>query len=568
MDDERYALSIKLIGVMHKETVKMYMTSVLWSDENELVVYRSLQDYQDLHWKLKKRFPPQNPLKKSERLVPKFKAKKAKNSKKGPSKSVLRLKALEQYCNDLLSCDSRVAQSAEFRQFLLPNSKDMSPEFSKNSIVIMPSEDNQGGSGGGGSSGGGNVTQPFVTETYRCVAPYETKDTKNKPFKVDIDQTVDVLIKDKAGWWLVENDAKCMAWFPAPYLEKVDEDIGDDLDNTDGGVLYCCSKTFKAKSSDELSIDMGSVVEVLQKSENGWWLVRHNRRTGYTPSMYLQPYSNPRVQLITAQKEMRGSTLNLTQLQRPSSPGGASLMAPSTQQLSRSQGNLLLLQRPSSPGGASGFLLAPASQQLSRSQTNLLQLPGSASPSRSLTPSPSPSPRLNKMDRFKSRSMNALASEDSSEAIYQKPRSLGLPSIQVDAGSSLNLARGDSEGWEESEEEDDTEFSFSDDGSTYSDMSSVSVNSRSDLREQELQRSRTPDPPTRVALSPDSSLGVPGGRLMPSRSQPNLANGPTTPKVPPRPRPKDLSRCTTITRKNAMGAQNQLVPQIGTITTY
>lgn len=45
----------------------------------------------------------------------------------------------------------------------------------------------------------GNVTQPFVTETYRCVAPYETKDTKNKPFKVAMDEKVDVLIKDKAG---------------------------------------------------------------------------------------------------------------------------------------------------------------------------------------------------------------------------------------------------------------------------------------------------------------------------------------------------------------------------------
>lgn len=43
------------------------------------------------------------------------------------------------------------------------------------------------------------VTQPFVTETYRCVASYETKDTKNRPFKVEPDEAVDVLIKDKGG---------------------------------------------------------------------------------------------------------------------------------------------------------------------------------------------------------------------------------------------------------------------------------------------------------------------------------------------------------------------------------
>lgn len=44
-----------------------------------------------------------------------------------------------------------------------------------------------------------DVTQPFVTETYRCIATYETKDTKNHPFKVEVDETVDVLIKDQKG---------------------------------------------------------------------------------------------------------------------------------------------------------------------------------------------------------------------------------------------------------------------------------------------------------------------------------------------------------------------------------
>ncbi len=65
------------------------------------------------------------------------------------------------------------------------------------SIMVMPSEDELGTGAGHGT--GGNVTQPFVTETYRCVAPYETKDTKNKPFKVAMDEKLDVLIKDKAG---------------------------------------------------------------------------------------------------------------------------------------------------------------------------------------------------------------------------------------------------------------------------------------------------------------------------------------------------------------------------------
>lgn len=68
------------------------------------------------------------------------------------------------------------------------------------SIMVMPSDDVITAEGNqDGVHSAGNVTQPFVTESYRCVAAYETKDTKNKPFKVALDETVDVLIKDKAG---------------------------------------------------------------------------------------------------------------------------------------------------------------------------------------------------------------------------------------------------------------------------------------------------------------------------------------------------------------------------------
>lgn len=61
--------------------------------------------------------------------------------------------------------------------------------------MIMPSETSLSS----GTVGMNNVTQPFVTETYRCIATYETKNTKNRPFKVEVDELVDVLIKDQKG---------------------------------------------------------------------------------------------------------------------------------------------------------------------------------------------------------------------------------------------------------------------------------------------------------------------------------------------------------------------------------
>lgn len=39
-------------------------------------------------------------------------------------------------------------------------------------------------------------------------------------------------------------------------------------------MLYTAAKSYKATKDDELTVEIGSVVEVLQKSENGWWLIR------------------------------------------------------------------------------------------------------------------------------------------------------------------------------------------------------------------------------------------------------------------------------------------------------
>ncbi|MCI4385081.1 hypothetical protein PGIGA_G00046280 [Pangasianodon gigas] len=341
MEDRRLPISVRLIGVMHKEKSKLYMTSVLWSDQNEIIVYRTLEEFKALHIQLKKKCAASNlgPFQRSIKIVPKFKAEKVKRGlqNKNYSKSLLRLKPLEEYCTALLRAHPSASQSSELIQFLLPRPDDLRPEFSQNSIMVMPSEEPLGRSSNLKSDAG--VTQPFVTQMYRCIAPYETKDTKNRPFKVEVGEAVDVLIKDKAGWWLVENEAKCIAWFPAPYLENAEAD--DEAADQEVGESALCvaTKSYKSTKIDELSVEIGSVVEVLRKSNDGWWLVRYNCRTGYIPSMYLQPYINPRVHIISTQRGLQSSSQNSAQLQVPAS---SSLMIPG-HELSRSQCNLLQL---------------------------------------------------------------------------------------------------------------------------------------------------------------------------------------------------------------------------------
>ncbi|TRY98972.1 hypothetical protein DNTS_001238 [Danionella cerebrum] len=338
MSNQRHPVNIQIAGAIEKDTAQLYMTTVLWSDQNEVTVYRSLNDFKKLHRELKKKFPPFN----STRIIPTFKAAGVYINMqiRGPSKSVLRLKALEGYCGELLKSDPRICKSSELINFLNPKALDLNPDFAKNCIVIMPSEVTLGSDKTEESNG---VTQPFVTETYRCIATYETKDTKNRPFKVEVDEVVDVLIKDQKGWWLVENNAKHLAWFPAPYLERAEMGYSgpDVMDN--GSVFYVATKCYKAMNSDEISVEIGSVVEVLQKSDNGWWIVRCNNRTaGYLPSMYLQPYNNPRIRMMATKKELTSSTLDLAQLQLPKNNS----LQVSKRELSRSQGNLPYLAVP------------------------------------------------------------------------------------------------------------------------------------------------------------------------------------------------------------------------------
>ncbi|XP_034414607.1 NADPH oxidase organizer 1-like [Cyclopterus lumpus] len=329
--EQRFVMSARIIGAVHRDSpkLKMFMISVLWSDETDVIVYRSFKEFKKLHMQLKKRFPQMNPFRKNNRVIPKFRGQARRNSlqQKGSKRSVQHMKFLESYCDELLKCDQTVTQSSVVFQFFMPKDHDLQPDFTKNSIMILLSDDLPDGSAGGGGDvtrqHAGSVTHPFVTQTVRCVAAYETKDTKNRPFKVSVDEKLDVLIKDPTGWWLVENEDKRLAWFPAPYLELwegEDDEDDDDAGFKLAGALYCAVRSYSTKKDDEVSVPIGSVVEVLRKSDNGWWLIRFNGKSGYIPSMNLKPYNNPRAGLYSLQRKLHSSTLNLATSREPQAP--------------------------------------------------------------------------------------------------------------------------------------------------------------------------------------------------------------------------------------------------------
>ncbi|XP_069503405.1 NADPH oxidase organizer 1 isoform X2 [Ambystoma mexicanum] len=270
------------------------MMSVLWSDCNNIIVYRTFEEFKKLSRDLRKRFPIEAGfLKRSERVLPKFKD--APFLFRRSNRDMERLKLLEVYSRDLLQTDANVSQCEDVTQFFMPQTCDFNPSFHEDSVVIMPSDAGDVRKKASRLQTETAITQRIQSDRYQCVEAYEGKDTKSRPFKVNQGDFLGVLLKDTTGWWLVENDEKRLAWFPAPYLQKTGstDDLQAVRESVHGGALYFAEKGYEAKSSDEISVDVSVVVEVVEKSDNGWWLVWYNGRAGYIPSMYLRPYTNP-----------------------------------------------------------------------------------------------------------------------------------------------------------------------------------------------------------------------------------------------------------------------------------
>ncbi|XP_068102817.1 putative neutrophil cytosol factor 1C isoform X2 [Hyperolius riggenbachi] len=224
-----------------------------------------------------------------------------------------RLRLLEDYCQQLIRADQKISTCDVVIAFFTPSSSDLNPSFPQESLVILPSEVREQGKEQPKQLPQPPASEPIVSQMYLCIEDYETKDTKNRVFKVNRNERLGVLIKESSGWWLVENEEKRVAWFPAPFLKALEiEDVADcGTDSNDEGIRYYAAVAYEAMSWDELSISRGVLVEVIEKSNNGWWLIRYNGKTGYVPAMYLKPYRNCHQRQILLNPGNFPSTSNL-----------------------------------------------------------------------------------------------------------------------------------------------------------------------------------------------------------------------------------------------------------------
>ncbi|KAB1260115.1 SH3 and PX domain-containing protein 2B [Camelus dromedarius] len=139
-------------------------------------------------------------------------------------------------------------------------------------------------------SPGGDLTSvdPMVLEQYVVVANYQKQESSE--ISLSVGQVVDIIEKNESGWWFVST-AEEQGWVPATCLEGQDG-VQDEFSlQPEEEEKYTVIYPYTARDQDEMNLERGAMVEVIQKNLEGWWKIRHQGKEGWAPASYLKKSS-------------------------------------------------------------------------------------------------------------------------------------------------------------------------------------------------------------------------------------------------------------------------------------
>ncbi|XP_032124106.1 NADPH oxidase organizer 1 isoform X2 [Sapajus apella] len=284
----RYPVSVRGAALVQIKRLQTFALSVCWSDGSDTFVRRSWEEFRQLKKTLKETFPVEaGLLRKSDRILPKLLDAPLLARGGRTSRGLARLQLLETYSRRLLATAEHVAQSPAITGFFAPQPLDLEPALPPGSRVILPTPVEPPLS----HAASRLSIHSLEAQSLRCLQPFCTQDTRGRPFQVQAQESLDVLLRHPSGWWLVENQDQQTAWFPAPYLEEVAVGQGWEGGPSLGssGPQFCASCAYEGSRADELSVPAGARVHVLKTSDRGWWLCRYGDRAGLLPAVVLRP---------------------------------------------------------------------------------------------------------------------------------------------------------------------------------------------------------------------------------------------------------------------------------------
>ncbi|XP_071793014.1 SH3 and PX domain-containing protein 2A-like isoform X2 [Asterias amurensis] len=289
----------------------VYVIHISWSDGSVNVIYRRYSKFFDFQVKLLSLFPEESGAKNpTQRMIPFLPGKKLFGRSHTREVANGRMKQLNEYCKSLVRLPPKISECDEVIQFMTPTAEDINP----------PKED-------GGQKKFGNeidmISDPIQPEQYVVIADYK-KQQKNE---VDLHagDSVEVFEKNDNGWWFINSNDN-QGWAPGTFLSKGDG-TGDEEESMEGSELgkvlstnpcndehYITNNSYKGQQADEVSFETGAVLNVVQKSLDGWWKVSYQGKTGWVPAAFLQPYNGPSDITANAPTQRIGNVMNVSDI--------------------------------------------------------------------------------------------------------------------------------------------------------------------------------------------------------------------------------------------------------------
>uniref|UniRef100_A0A8B9ZBG7 SH3 and PX domains 2B n=1 Tax=Anas platyrhynchos TaxID=8839 RepID=A0A8B9ZBG7_ANAPL len=240
----------------------VYIIKVTWSNGSTEVIYRRYSKFFDLQMQMLDKFPMEGGQKDpKQRIIPFLPGKILFRRSHIRDVAVKRLIPIDEYCKALIQLPPYISQCEEVLQV---------------SWV--------GGCCHGGGADSASV-DPLVLEQYVVVADYQKQESSE--ISLCVGQVVDIIEKNESGWWFVSTSEE-QGWVPATCLEAQDGVQDEFSMQPDEEEKYTVIYPYTARDQDEMNLDKGAVVEVIQKNLEGWWKIRYQGQEGWAPASYLK----------------------------------------------------------------------------------------------------------------------------------------------------------------------------------------------------------------------------------------------------------------------------------------
>ncbi|XP_041742466.2 SH3 and PX domain-containing protein 2B isoform X2 [Coregonus clupeaformis] len=249
----------------------VYIIKVSWSDGSTEVIFRRYSKFFDLQMELLDKFPVEGGQKDPKRrIIPFLPGKILFRRSHIRDVAMKRLRPINEYCRALIQLPVYISQCEEVRMFFETRPEDLNP----------PKEEPIGKKKPGDSTS----ADPLLLDQYVAVTDYEKQESSE--ISLHVGQTVEVIEKNESGWWFVSSD-EAQGWVPATCLEAQDDPDDFSLPGEEEE-KYTVIYPYAARDQDEIDLESGMTVEVIQKNLEGWWKIRYQGQEGWAPASYLK----------------------------------------------------------------------------------------------------------------------------------------------------------------------------------------------------------------------------------------------------------------------------------------